>query len=332
MSYTDPKLGTIESIAPRNAPSLSIVVPCFNEEKALVPLIRRLEQLNSELLTQEAINNPLTLILVDDGSSDRTWELISRATAKVHVRGIKLSRNQGHQVALLAGLSHADSDVVVSMDADLQDDPDAIVGMISAYRSGAEIVFGVRASRESDSYFKRTTARAYYRLLLWLGVEVLPDHADYRLLSRKALDSLTSYEEVNLYLRGLVQQLGFKTAKVTYDRGSRSAGSSKYTLIRMLRLAIDGITSFSVRPLRLITIFGFAVALMSLLLILYNVMSWMRGETIPGWASTILPVYFLGGAHLFALGIIGEYIGKIYQETKRRPRYFVEAEVSLEAK
>lgn len=322
---------TIIDVSPngqRSPPKLTVVVPCFNEESSLPLLLAGIEELNDALCAEQQIVGPLTLLLVDDGSSDNTWSLIERAQAPFHVQGLKLSRNVGHQNALLAGLLQAEGDAIISMDADLQDDPMAAIAMVKNYRNGDEIVFGVRGSRETDTRFKRSSALWYYRLLGFFGVELVPNHADYRLMSRKARDALAQFGESNLYLRGLVHRLGFQSSLVTYDRAPRSAGESKYNLRRMISLAIDGITSFSVRPLRLITIAGFAVAGISFLFIIYAVASWMTGRVLPGWTSTVLPIYFLGGAHLIALGVIGEYIGKIYTETKARPHFIIDRMVS----
>ena len=315
----------------RAPPNLSVVVPCFNEEDSLPFLLTGIAELNARLVADGQINGPLTLVLVDDGSSDKTWSLISDIKATFNVQGIKLSRNSGHQSALLAGLLQADGDVMISMDADLQDDPMAAVQMIDRYRHGDEIVFGVRASRTTDSYFKRTTAEGYYRLLSVFGVELIPNHADYRLMSEKARDAMALFGESNLYLRGLVHKLGFQSSIVTYDRAARSAGESKYNLRRMISLAIDGVTSFSVRPLRLITLIGFFVAGISFCVIIYVLIAWMTGYVVPGWTSTILPIYFLGGAHLIALGVIGEYVGKIYTETKARPQFIIDTKSHVDA-
>ncbi|SMX43772.1 glycosyltransferase family 2 protein [Actibacterium lipolyticum] len=314
--------------AKRAIPRLSIVVPCHNEELALPALFERLERLNEDLQAAKLISQNTEVVLVDDGSYDATWKMIETARTPLTVRGIKLSRNQGHQQALFAGLIHAGGDVVVSMDADLQDDPDAVIGMIRAYLKGADIVFGVRASRESDTWFKRASARTYYRILERLGVDLIPDHADFRLMSRKSIRALRSFEESNLFLRGLVRQLGFTTDVVTYDRSPRVAGESKYTLRKMISLGLEGVTSFSVKPLRMIVLFGFAVAAITFLYSLYSIYAWARGDTIPGWTSVVLPLSLLGGVHLIALGVIGEYVGKIYKETKRRPRFIVDEIVS----
>jgi polyisoprenyl-phosphate glycosyltransferase len=306
------------------APTLSIVVPCFNEEAALPALLIRLKRLGRELRDSGRVPHEPEIILVDDGSSDATWDIIRAAQVAHRVTGVRLSRNHGHQRALLAGLATSVTDVTVSMDADLQDDPDVVLKMVDAYMKGADIVYGVRASRATDTPFKRITARGYYRFMSALGVDLVADHADFRLMSRKALDALGEFRETNLFLRGLVSHLGFASATVEYDRATRSAGVSKYPLVKMLGLAIEGITSFSVKPLRVIAWVGFAVAALSFAYAVYSIVMWMMGATIPGWASTVVPLYLLGGLHLIALGVIGEYVGKIYQETKRRPRFIVD--------
>ncbi|MBN2905367.1 MAG: glycosyltransferase family 2 protein [Rhodobacteraceae bacterium] len=303
-------------------------MPCYNEEAAIPILLDAISDLVRGLGESGQISGSVDVLLVDDGSSDATWATIrdagQNATANLRLRGLRLSRNQGHQRALLAGLLQAEGDVVVSMDADLQDDPKAVHRMIAAWRDGAEIVFGQRASRETDTAFKRTTARAYYQLMHRLGVDLIPDHADYRLMSRKALDALSEFEEENLFLRGIVRQIGFQTAIVQYDRQSRSAGHSKYPLTRMIALAVDGMTSFSVTPLRVIALTGLVVAMLSMFYVIYSIVVWALGGTVPGWASIVVSIYFLGGLHLVALGIIGEYIGKMYLETKRRPRFIID--------
>ncbi|MEM1102211.1 MAG: glycosyltransferase family 2 protein, partial [Pseudomonadota bacterium] len=276
------------------------------------------------LVKEGRIAEPAEILLVDDGSRDRTWPMIEAARASHGATGLRLSKNQGHQAALLAGLLNADADVTISMDADLQDDPNVVRDMLDRYREGAEIVFGVRAARDTDTAFKRMTARGYYKLLGGMGVDIIPDHADYRLMSAKALAALDSFQERNLFLRGLVRQIGFETATVTYDRAARVAGESKYPLAKMLALAIEGITSFSIKPLRLITAMGFIVAGLSLCYAVYSLVMWSMGSVVPGWTSIVLPIYILGGIHMIALGVIGEYIGKIYLETKARPRYIVD--------
>lgn len=307
---------------------LTIVVPCYNEEAVLPETARRLVALLRDLCERGRIDTSSHIILVDDGSQDRTWYLTEMLCQEYpELRGIKLSRNRGHQRALLAGLHRSRSDVTISIDADLQDDLSAIEKMLDAYASGAEIVFGVRKSRDSDTWFKRVSAEAYYKLLARMGVEVVFNHADYRLLGRRALDALRQYGESNLFLRGIVPQLGFETATVEYDRGERWAGESKYPLRKMLALAWDGITSFSAAPLRLITGLGVIVSLGSFGVALWALIIRLFSESaVPGWASTVVPLYFLGGVQLLSLGIIGEYLAKIYVETKRRPQFFVDAE------
>lgn len=305
-------------------PTLSFVVPCYNEEDVLPALLDTLLALSGALVKEGRIAEPAEILLVDDGSHDRTWPMIEAARASHGATGLRLSKNQGHQAALLAGLLNADADVTISMDADLQDDPNVVRDMLDRYREGAEIVFGVRAARDTDTAFKRMTARGYYKLLGGMGVDIIPDHADYRLMSAKALAALDSFQERNLFLRGLVRQIGFETATVTYDRAARVAGESKYPLAKMLALAVEGITSFSIKPLRLITAMGFIVAGLSLCYAVYSLVMWSMGSVVPGWTSIVLPIYILGGIHMIALGVIGEYIGKIYLETKGRPRFIVD--------
>ncbi|MFH5923531.1 glycosyltransferase family 2 protein [Roseomonas xinghualingensis] len=310
----------------RPPPTLGIVVPCYNEEPVLPELVRRLAGILDELIVEGRIRADSHVTFIDDGSRDRTWALITAFHASsTRWRGVKLSRNRGHQNALMAGLGHAPGDALISVDADLQDDPAAIGRMVDAYREGAEIVFGVRNGRPTDTAFKRHTAQGYYKLLSALGVEIVHDHADYRLLSRRALDALQHYRESNLFLRALIPQLGFKTAVVTYERSSRFAGKSKYPLRKMLSFAFEGITSFSTRPLRLIMLLGFAVSIISFLLAIWAIMAELVFQvTVPGWTSTVVPIYFICGLQTFCLGIVGEYIGKIYLETKQRPRFLIE--------
>ena len=305
---------------------LSIVVPCYNESAALGECARQLRQLLEDLRAKGKVAAGSSLWFIDDGSRDDTWQLIE-ALARQHpdVVGVKLSRNRGHQNALLAGLLSADGDAVISLDADLQDDISVIEAMLDAHRDGNEIVYGVRRSREQDTAFKRWSARAYYRVLRLLGVEVVPDHAEFRLLGRAALDALAAYPESNLFLRGLIPQLGFRSARVLYDRQLRIAGSSKYPLTRMLGLGIDGITSFSAVPLRMIAALGAILFVVSM-----GISAWVLGvklftdHALPGWASTTLPIYAIGGVQLLSLGLVGEYVAKIYLEVKRRPRYVIE--------
>ena len=305
---------------------LSIVVPCYNEEAVLPETIQRLTELLQYLIDKGKITSDSCVYYVDDGSRDRTWNLIETlAKTNSTVRGIKLSRNRGHQNALLAGLLTVKGEAVISIDADLQDDLSAIEEMLYDYAAGYDIVYGVRGSRKTDTFFKSFTARSYYHLLSVMGVEIIYNHADYRLMSRRVIDALKEFGEVNLFLRGIIPQLGFSHTIVYYDRADRFAGESKYPLKQMLSLAWQGITSFSDLPLRIITGLGLLVSLISFLVTIWAI--WIRlftEEAIPGWASTVLPIYFLGGIQLLCLGIIGEYLAKIYTETKRRPRYFIE--------
>lgn len=305
---------------------LSIVIPCYNEEAVLPETVSRLLDLIHTLVKQGRIEQTSHAVLVDDGSRDRTWSLIEQYSARhPEIRGIKLSRNRGHQNALLAGLLAAPGDIVVSVDADLQDDLNAIVEMVDAHASGADIVYGVRKRRDTDTFFKRFSAEAYYRLLAGMGVDIVFNHADYRLLSRRVLEALRHYGESNLFLRGIIPQLGFRTAIVHYDRAERFAGESKYPLRKMLAFAWEGITSFSAAPLRLITGLGIVISLGSFLIALWAIgVRLFSASAVPGWASTVVPLYFLGGVQLLCTGIIGEYLAKIYMETKRRPHFFIE--------
>lgn len=308
---------------------LSIVIPCYNEEEVLPETAKRLIQLVCELSEAGTIAASSKIYFVDDGSRDRTWPMIEAlALEQASIKGIKLSRNRGHQIALLAGLLTVPGDVVISVDADLQDDLATIASMIDEFKAGSQIVYGVRKSRDRDTGFKKFTAETFYRLLSFLGVEIVFNHADYRLMSRRALQALSEYDEVNVFLRGLIPQLGFRTSTVYYDRHERFAGESKYPLRKMLALAWNGITSFSAAPLRFITGFGFIVALGSLAIALWAISVRLFGySAVPGWASTVLPMYFLGGIQLLALGVIGEYVAKIYMESKRRPRFIIEKSV-----
>ena len=309
-----------------NPPILYIVVPCYNEEAVLpvtAPLF--LEKLR-QMTESRKIAPESRVLFVDDGSRDATWDII-RALAQQdeHVLGISQSRNRGHQNAVLAGLMEAKSrcDITISIDCDGQDDPDAMERMVDAYLEGSDVVYGVRASRETDSWFKRTTAQGFYKLMGALGAEVVYNHADYRLLSRRVLEALEGYREVNLFLRGLIPLVGFRSATVEYDRRERLAGESHYPLGKMLSLAMNGITSLSVKPLRMITGFGVIVALVSFIGVIWAIVSALLGRTVAGWASTTCIVCFVSGVQLISLGIIGEYLGKIYLETKARPRYII---------
>ncbi|MBU7437405.1 glycosyltransferase family 2 protein [Paraburkholderia fungorum] len=307
-------------------PSVGIVIPCFNEEAVLHETTARLIPLLEDLRTQGLISEQSAIYYVDDGSRDTTWELIEKLSiAHPDVCGIKLSRNCGHQNALLCGLMTAPGDVLICVDADLQDDLNVIPQMVRHYLDGCDVVYGVRKSRITDTFLKRFTAEGYYRLMAAMRVDIVFNHADYRLLSRRALESLSEYREVNLFLRGLVRLLGFRSAIVEYDREERFAGESKYPARKMLSFAWQGITSFSTAPLRLITAVGFIVSLASIVLAFWAfLVRLFLHNTFPGWASTVIPMYFLGGIQLLSLGIIGEYISKIYMETKARPRFHID--------
>jgi len=304
---------------------LSIVIPCFNEEAVFPTTLTQLLALRGRMVTAGSIAPSSRLVFVDDGSADATWSLIEAAVAAGHpVQGIRLSRNRGHQNALLAGLLTAPGDAIVSIDADLQDDPEAMIAMVAHHHDGSDVVYGVRRRRDTDSWFKRITAGAFYALLRQLGTSTIPQHADYRLLSRRAVESLREFGEVNLYLRGIIPMLGYRSAIVSYDRSARMAGESKYPLRRMIALGIDAITSLSISPLRFISVLGILISLSSVALTVWSLVGALSGRTIPGWASTVLPIYFLGGVQLLGIGMIGEYVGKTYLESKRRPRYVID--------
>ncbi len=306
--------------------TLYIVVPCYNEEEVLPETARRLGDKLRALMEAGKIGSRSRVLFVNDGSKDKTWEVIQGLHRDNGLLcGVDLSRNRGHQNALLAGLMTARerADMVISMDADLQDDVDAVDAMVDKYLDGVDIVYGVRSSRKTDTFFKRTTAEAFYRMMDLLGAETVFNHADYRLMSRRALDGLAQFTEVNLFLRGIVPMIGYRTDTVEYERGERFAGESKYPLKKMLAFALEGVTSLSVRPLRMITGLGFLVFLVSLVMILYNVVRWATGNTVAGWASLACSVWFIGGLILLSLGVIGEYLGKLYLESKGRPRFLV---------
>ncbi len=310
--------------------TLGIVIPCYNEEEVIPETAKRMTELIGRLVSRGKISPDSKMVFVDDGSKDRTWALIERLAAEnQHVGGIKLSRNRGHQNALIAGLFTANGDALVSIDADLQDDINAIEEMVDMYLAGTDVVYGVRKQRETDTAFKRLTALGFYRLIQWLGVESMYNHADYRLMSRRAIEALKEYREVNLYLRGIVPLIGFNPAVVYYDRANRFAGESKYPLRRMIGLALDAITSFSVVPLRMITFTGFVIFFVTTLVTLWAL--WVRlftNDAVPGWTSIVLPMYFLGGVQIFCIGMLGEYLGKTYSEIKSRPRFFIDKVVN----
>jgi glycosyltransferase involved in cell wall biosynthesis len=308
---------------------LAIVVPCYNEEEVLPETNRRLLSLLTRLHDLQLISVDSSVYYVDDGSKDSTWYLIeSLAEIDTRIHGIKLSGNRGHQNALLSGLLTVEGDAVVSIDADLQDDVSVIEAMVREFIGGAEVVYGVRDSRQTDTSFKRSTALMYYGLMKKMGVNLVHNHADFRLLGRRAVEALRQYGEVNMFLRGIVPLIGYRAATVKYDRAERFAGVSKYPLRKMLTFAAEGITSFSIVPLRMITLFGFLVSGFSFAMILFIIYGTLvLKAAIPGWASSVVPIYFLGGIQLLSIGILGEYVAKIYLETKQRPRYFIEKTV-----
>ena len=309
-------------------PIIYAVIPCYNEEEVLPQSARILEQKWRTLMDSGAISPESRITLVDDGSKDATWRIISALTEEPDsiFAGVKLAGNKGHQNALLCGLMTVKDhcDAAISMDADLQDDIDVVDKFVEAYKNGCGIVYGVRSDRSSDSFAKRFTAEGYYKILQLLGVNIVFNHADYRLMSRAALEALSQYRETNLFLRGIIPELGFKTATVEYVRKERLAGESKYPLKKMLHLAWDGITSFSVRPLRMLSVMGALAVLVSIIMAAYTLVSHFTGNTVSGWSSLMISIWFLGGLNLLALGIVGEYIGKIYSEVKDRPRFIVE--------
>lgn len=308
------------------ADTLYIVVPCYNEEEVLPETSRRLKEKLTALIGAGKIGPESRVLFVNDGSKDKTWTIIqSLHEADPIFSGVDLTRNRGHQNALLAGLMTAKdrADMVISMDADLQDDIDAVDAMVERYEAGCDIVYGVRSSREKDTFFKRFTAEGFYRVMNFLGAETVFNHADYRLMSRRALEGLAQFKEVNLFLRGIVPMIGYTTGTVEYERGERFAGESKYPLKKMLSFAMEGITSLSTKPIRYITALGFFVFLVSIVFLIYSIVRWANGATVLGWASMICSVWAIGGLILLSLGVIGEYIGKIYLETKARPRFLI---------
>lgn len=313
-------------------PILYFVSPCYNEQEVLPLSVPVFLKKLSDLVAGGIISDKSKLMLVDDGSRDNTLNIIKEFADKdKRVCAVALSRNRGHQNALLAGLMAAKEkcDITISVDCDGQDDINAADEMIKQYLDGCDIVYGVRKSRKSDSLFKRGSANLFYKLLNAMGAQTVYNHADYRLLSKKALNALSEYKEVNLYLRGMVSLVGFKSTCVYYDRSSRVAGKSKYPLGKMISLGLNGITSFSVKPIRIITAFGFIIAAVSFIGIIWSVIARIVGDTVSGWASTVAIVCFLGGIQILSIGVIGEYIGKIYLETKHRPRYTIEEEINL---
>jgi glycosyltransferase involved in cell wall biosynthesis len=308
------------------------VVPAFNEEKALPQTVADLNAVLDRLVADGSIRSDSFLYCVDDGSTDHTWAVLTQLNGdNKRVKGLKLARNFGHQAALLAGLLSVNEhcDASISIDADLQQDPDAIAEFVARYKEGADVVFGIRRDRDTDSPFKRTTAMAFYRLMQLMGVSIIPNHADYRLLSRRAMDAIARYPEPDLFLRAASLDVGLRRSSVYFDVVERRVGTSKYSFTKMLRLAINGITSFSVYPLRLIGILGLIVLGLSMAMSLYILVRalWV-GDAVPGWASTTLPIYFLGGLQIFCIGVIGEYLAHVAAAVKGRPRFIAEAELA----
>jgi glycosyltransferase involved in cell wall biosynthesis len=317
-------------LGPLKQPLLTIVVPCYNEEEVLPETIKQLCFILSQLSNEELISNHSKLLFVDDGSTDRTWSnLVDESKKNQFVRGLKLAKNVGHQKALLAGLHIAGrhSDCVISIDADLQDDITIVRDFILKYHEGYEVVYGVRKKRDTDTFFKRSTALCFYRMMNKIGIKLVPNHADYRLLSKRALDELCRYQEVNLFLRGIIPLIGFKSTKVFYDRKERFAGISKYPLKKMLSFACDGMTSFSVTPIRFITFLGFFLFFLSGITGSYAIVQKLFGYTIEGWTSLMISIWLIGGLQLMGIGFIGEYIGKIFVEVKNRPKYAVDIDL-----
>ena len=314
---------------------LYLVIPCYNEEEVLPETSKQLREKMLSLIEKGRISNESRIVFVNDGSKDRTWEIIEKLHEEDPIyQGVKLSRNKGHQNALLAGLMTVKDkcDMTISLDADLQDDIDAIDEMVEKYYDGCDIVYGVRNSRDTDTAFKRKTAEGYYKVMGFLGADIVYNHADYRLMSRRALDGLESFGEVNLFLRGVVPMIGYKSDKVYYARKERFAGESKYPLKKMLAFAWEGLTSLSIKPIRMIMTLGSLIFLISIIMLIYSVIRHAAGATTIGWTSTVVSIWAIGGLQLLAIGIIGEYIGKIYLETKHRPKFIVEKYLSDDEK
>ena len=310
--------------------TLFVVVPCYNEEAVLPETAKRLRVVLESLVDGGKIHKSSRVLFVNDGSKDSTWEIIKKLHGEnSFFAGLNLAKNSGHQNALFAGLMYSKkyADITISMDSDLQDDINAACEMIEKAHEGFDIVYGVRSKRDTDSLFKRSTAVGFYKLMRLMGVEMVYNHADYRLMNKRALDALSDFREVNLFLRGLVPMIGMRQATVLYERGERFAGESKYPLGKMLKFALEGVTSLSVKPIRMISVIGFMSFVASMIMLVYFIIDYIRGGTIAGWASTIVSIWAIGGLQLLAIGIIGEYIGKIYLEVKQRPRYIVQEEL-----
>lgn len=306
---------------------LYLVIPCYNEEAVLHETAKQLLVKMNSMFDRGMISRESKIMFVNDGSRDKTWEIIRELHESNHIySGVKLSRNKGHQNALLAGLMTAKekADMAISLDADLQDDVDVIDKMVEKYYEGNDVVYGVRSARDTDTFFKKFTAEGFYKIMQAMGVEIVFNHADYRLMSKRALEGLSEFREVNLFLRGIVPLIGYKSDIVTYERHERFAGESKYPLKKMLAFATDGITSFSIKPIRMITTCGFLIFAISLIMLIYFLVVHFMGRTVHGWTSTIVSIWAIGGLQLLAIGIVGEYIGKIYLETKARPKYIIE--------
>lgn len=320
-------------IEERNAPVLYLVIPCYNEEEVLPETTKRLTEKLYNMIHADMIDRDSRILFVDDGSRDDTWQLIEMYSAAVpYVDGVKLAHNRGHQNALLAGLMTAMPlcDCAISLDADLQDDIDVIDAFVQKYAEGCDVVYGVRNKRDTDTFFKRTTAEGFYKFMKLLGVDVVFNHADYRLMSRRALEGLSEYREVNLFLRGIVPLIGFRSDYVYYDRAERFAGESKYPLKKMISFALDGISSFSVKPLKLISNLGILISVLSVFGLLYALISHICGVTVAGWTAIVCSIWLLGGLQMLCLGVVGGYIGKIYGEVKQRPRYLIEKHIKEE--
>lgn len=310
-----------------NAATVYLVIPCYNEEAVLPETVKELTAELKGMMDKGLATGESRMLFVDDGSKDRTWSLIEGFHAENPlVTGLKLAHNRGHQNALLAGLMTAKElcDCAISLDADLQDDIHVLSQFVQKFLEGCDVVYGVRNRRDTDTWFKRTTAEGFYKVMQHLGVETVYNHADYRLLSRRALDALSEYKEVNLFLRGIVPLIGYRSDYVYYDRHERFAGESKYPLKKMLSFAVDGITSFSVKPLRIIANLGIVVSIVSVIGLLYALISHFTGNTVSGWTAIVCSIWLLGGIQMLCLGVVGEYIGKIYSEVKGRPRYRIE--------
>ena len=311
----------------RKENTLYVVIPCYNEEEVLTETTKQLKKKMESLIKAKKISKESRVMYVNDGSKDKTWELIKKIHEKEELfTGITLSRNRGHQNALLAGLMTAKNyaDVVISMDADLQDDINAMDEMIDKYHEGKDIVYGVRSSRKKDTWFKKTTAQGFYKFMKFMGVDVVYNHADYRLTSKKVLDEFENFKEVNLFLRGMFPLVGYSSDIVYYERAERFAGESKYPLKKMLNFAWDGITSFSVKPIRMILDLGIFICMISFVVLIYCLIRKTSGATVDGWTFIACSLWLLGGIQMFSLGIIGEYVGKVYSETKARPRYIIQ--------